>query len=74
MNAFDKIKSTLRNPEFQRQVAHGAGAVAGIVASAVIATMVQRGIDAGIDAVMDKIQSQQTVSDPTVIEGVVIDA
>jgi hypothetical protein len=58
----DKIKSTVKSPEFQRQAAHVAGGVVSIVATAIISNLVSKGIDAGIDAVMDKIHPTTEVT------------
>lgn len=56
----DQIKTTLKNPEFQRKVAQAAGSVVSFTASIVISSLVSKVVELGVNAVMDKIQATET--------------
>jgi len=56
----NQLKSTLKNPDFQRKAAHAVGSVASFVMTVVISNLVAKTIENGIDIVMDKIQATET--------------
>lgn len=62
---FDNLKSTMKDPEFQRAAALAAGRIGATIASIAISTLVQKGVETGINKLMDKIQVTTTEVTPT---------
>lgn len=55
----EQIKSTIKDPQFQRKAAQAAGSVVSFVATIAISNLVSKAVEVGIDAIMDKIQSTE---------------
>jgi hypothetical protein len=52
----EQLKSAVKNPDFQRQVALGAGKIVSFVIVSTLAKLVDSAVDTGINAIMDKVQ------------------
>lgn len=59
------IKSTLKDPAFQRSAAQAAGKVVALVGSMVISSVLTKGIEKGIDLAMDKIHPATEITTTT---------